>query len=167
MAACTEIGIRCPGGAARLPLFLLRGRLLTSGDQEAAIALLLEALREDPKLFTARRLLAVNLSRHPTLCRTAERHFLAALDLEPGDTDLRYQLALYYRNAGLRARAMVQLQSLLASDPPPGGTTGPESVAGRRGSRPQARELDHDGSLNCTLTAIQTFTGTPSLVAGR
>jgi tetratricopeptide (TPR) repeat protein len=90
--------------------------LLSRGDQEAAIAFLLEAVREDPKLFPARRVLAVTLSRHASLSRTAERHFLAALEMEPGDVDLRYQFALYYRKAGLRARAMTQLRTLLEVD---------------------------------------------------
>ena len=90
--------------------------LLSRGDQEAAIAFLLEAVREDPKLFAARRLLAITLSRHASLSRTAERHFLAALELEPGDADLRYQFALYYRKAGLRSRAVTQLRTLLELD---------------------------------------------------
>ena len=91
--------------------------LLSRGDSDAAIALLLEAVREDPTLLAARRLLAVNLSRHASLSRTAERHFLAALEQEPGDVDLRYQLALYYRKAGLRTRAIAQLRILLDTDP--------------------------------------------------
>lgn len=91
--------------------------LLNRGDHEAAIALLLEAVREDPRLLSARRLLAVTLSRHPSLSRTAERHFLTTLELDPGDAELRYELAMYYRKAGLKARAIAQLQGVLETAP--------------------------------------------------
>src|SRR5262249_12657359 len=91
--------------------------LLLTGDRERAITLLLEGVRVDPYDNSARKLLAVTLAHHASLSRNAERHFLAALDADPGDVDLRYKLALYYKRAGLPKRAMTALRTLLAAAP--------------------------------------------------
>jgi tetratricopeptide (TPR) repeat protein len=91
--------------------------LIERGDSERAIPQLLEAVDLDPEEHAARRLLALALSNSPTLSRNAERHFLAALEQEPGDVDLRYRLARYYRRLGLPARALVHLRTVLRSDP--------------------------------------------------
>jgi len=86
-------------------------------EPEKAVPLLLEAVELDPENRPARRLLAVTLARHPTLSRSAERHFLVALEQDPEDVDLRYRLAVYYTRLGLPARARVHLQAVLKSDP--------------------------------------------------
>lgn len=91
--------------------------LLQRGDREGAVALLLESVRMDPGDRPTRRTLALALAEHPTLFRSAERHFLAALDLEPTDHELRYELAAYYSRAGLPKRALAQLRALLADLP--------------------------------------------------
>jgi tetratricopeptide (TPR) repeat protein len=91
--------------------------LLEKGDRDAAIPLLLESVDLDPQDRACRRLLALTLAQHPTLVRTAERHFLAALEQDPHDVELRYRLALYYRKAGLPTRAMAQLNLVLSQNP--------------------------------------------------
>lgn len=90
---------------------------LMDRDPEGAITLLLRGVELDPKDKACRRLLALTLAKHSTLSRTAERHFLTALELDPGDLDLRYRLAMYYKKAGIPARAVVQLKAVLAANP--------------------------------------------------
>jgi DnaJ-domain-containing protein 1 len=91
--------------------------LLEQGKRDAAVPLLLEAVDRDPQERNCRRLLALTLANHPTLHRTAERHFLAALEQDPHDIELRYRLAAYYRRAGLPTRGMAQLNMVLNQDP--------------------------------------------------
>jgi thioredoxin-like negative regulator of GroEL len=79
--------------------------------------MLLESVDLDPTDRACRRLLALTLAQHPTLVRTAERHFLAALEHDPHDVELRYRLAVYYRKAGLPTRAMAQLNIVLSQNP--------------------------------------------------
>lgn len=92
-------------------------RLLDHGERERAIPLLLEAVDLDPEERPARRLLAVTLAHHPTLQRTAERHFLVALEQDSQDLDLRYRLAVYYRRMNLPARAVIHLRGVVSADP--------------------------------------------------
>jgi tetratricopeptide (TPR) repeat protein len=91
--------------------------LLTQGDRDGAIPLLLEALGREPGDRTSRRLLALTLAQHRTLFRIAERHFLIALEQEPDDLELRYRLGVYYQTkAALPDRAQVQLELVLKQD---------------------------------------------------
>lgn len=92
-------------------------RLVADGKRDLAVALLLEAVRVDPQHRPCRRLLALALAEDPALSKAAERHFLAALDLDPTDTDLRYGLAKYYRKLGLQDRAVAELKAVLAAEP--------------------------------------------------
>jgi hypothetical protein len=46
-----------------------------------------------------------------------EQHFLRALSQDPRDHDLRYQFATYYRKAGLKARAILQLRLVVGGEP--------------------------------------------------
>jgi tetratricopeptide (TPR) repeat protein len=90
---------------------------LEQGERDAAIPLLLEAVDRAPRDRNCRRLLALTLAQHPNLHRTAERHFLTALEQDPHDIELRYRLAAYYRKAGLPTRAMTQLNLVLSQEP--------------------------------------------------
>jgi predicted Zn-dependent protease len=45
-----------------------------------------------------------------------ERLFLTLLEKQPGDAELRYRLATYYRRAGMAARAILQLRLVLSAD---------------------------------------------------
>ena len=90
--------------------------LLQQGETDAALTLLLQAVDADPRERHVRRLLALTLAEHPTLARQAERHFLAALDLDPGDLDLRCRLAHYYRRGGMLVRARLHAQAVLRVD---------------------------------------------------
>jgi thioredoxin-like negative regulator of GroEL len=91
--------------------------LLDRGQVDDAVARLLEVVERTPGDKDAHRLLALALTEHPTLFRTAERHFVAALEAEPRDFELRWRLALFYKRASLPARALVQLHALLAMAP--------------------------------------------------
>jgi tetratricopeptide (TPR) repeat protein len=91
--------------------------LLDRGERDRAVPLLLEAVDTDPEDVDSRRFLALTLAQHATLFRTAERHFLVALELEPHDVELRYRLAAYYRKAGLPKRAIVQIRRVLEANP--------------------------------------------------
>jgi tetratricopeptide (TPR) repeat protein len=92
-------------------------KLQERGQGGRALPLLLKAVEKDPLDGTARRLLAVALSREPGLAPRAERHFLAALEQDPGDVDLRFRLALYYKKIGLKARAILHLRVVVGRDP--------------------------------------------------
>jgi tetratricopeptide (TPR) repeat protein len=92
-------------------------RLVEQGRPGQALPLLLEAVNRDPGDRASRRLLALCLAEHPTLFPKAERHFLAVLEADPSDSDLRYRFASYYKRCGLTGQAALQLQSVLAVDP--------------------------------------------------
>ncbi|HEY3120712.1 MAG TPA: DUF4388 domain-containing protein [Vicinamibacteria bacterium] len=87
------------------------------GQHERAITLCLEGAMKNPEDRSCRRLLALAMAQHPTLFRAAERHFQAALEFDPGDIELRYAFGLYYKKAGLPARALAHLRAVLAADP--------------------------------------------------
>jgi hypothetical protein len=90
--------------------------LLQHDQTDAALTLLLQAVDADPRERNVRRKLALALADHPTLARQAERHFLAALDLDPRDLDLRCRLAHYYRRGGMLVRARLHAQAVLRVD---------------------------------------------------
>ena len=92
-------------------------RLQDRGEGDRALPLLLKAVERDPKDQQARRELAIALAADPALAPKAERHFLAALEQDPLDTDLRYRLALFYKKAGLKARALLHLRVVVGRDP--------------------------------------------------
>jgi tetratricopeptide (TPR) repeat protein len=92
-------------------------RLKDAGEGDRALPLLLKAVEKDPKDHGARRELAIALAADPALAPKAERHFLAALDQDPLDTDLRYRLAVFYKKAGLKARALLHLRVVVGRDP--------------------------------------------------
>jgi hypothetical protein len=90
---------------------------MQAGMLERAITLLLEGAMKNPDDRSCRRLLALAMSQHEALFRAAERHFLAALESDPTDIELRYAFGLYYKKAGLAARAAAHLRAVLAADP--------------------------------------------------
>jgi tetratricopeptide (TPR) repeat protein len=90
--------------------------LQTRGEGDRALSLLLRAVEKDPQDHPARRALALALAGHPALAPKAERHFLAALEQDPLDTELRYRLAVFYRKAGFKARAILHLRVVLGRD---------------------------------------------------
>ena len=92
-------------------------RLKDKGEGDRALPLLLKAVEKDPKDHSARRELAIALAADPALAPKAERHFLAALEQDPLDTDLRYRLAVFYKKAGLKARALLHLRVVVGRDP--------------------------------------------------
>jgi tetratricopeptide (TPR) repeat protein len=92
-------------------------RLQSQGEGDRALPLLLKAVEADPRHAAARRELAIALAADPALAPKAERHFLAALEQDPLDTDLRYRLAVFYKKAGLKARALLHLRVVVGRDP--------------------------------------------------
>jgi tetratricopeptide (TPR) repeat protein len=95
---------------------LARG-LLEKGQRQRAVEALHEALDRYPEARGLRRLLAMTLSRESGFLPRVEALFLAALEKEPQDVELRYALASYYRRSGLAARAILQLRLVLSADP--------------------------------------------------
>ena len=109
---------RIPGAeASAADLVREARRLQESGQGDRALPLLLKAVERDAKDRLARRELAMALSQHPDLALRAERHFLAALEQDPGDVDLRYRLAVFYKKSGYKARAVLHLKVVLGRDP--------------------------------------------------
>lgn len=90
--------------------------LLEHGQRAPAIELLTSLLEREPDAHGCRRLLAMALAQEPGFRTDVESHFLTALDARPKDTELRYRLATYYRRAGMRARAILQLRLVLSGD---------------------------------------------------
>jgi hypothetical protein len=90
--------------------------LLEHGQRAPAIELLTSLLEREPGAHGCRRLLAMALAQEPGFRTEVESHFLTALDARPRDTELRYRLATYYRRAGMRARAILQLRLVLSGD---------------------------------------------------
>jgi tetratricopeptide (TPR) repeat protein len=91
--------------------------LLEKGDRARALEVLQAAIARDPQARGARRLLAMLLAREGGFDTEVERHFTTVLDVDPGDAELRYALASYYRRAGLGGRALLQLRLVLSADP--------------------------------------------------
>jgi hypothetical protein len=91
--------------------------LLENGQRAAAVELLRSLLGQFPEASGCRRLLAVTLAQARGFHSEVEQLFLTALKANPDDVELRYHLASYYRRAGMRARAMLQLRLVLSADP--------------------------------------------------
>jgi hypothetical protein len=92
-------------------------QLLERGRRPQAIAVLTEVLGRHPDARGCRRLLAMTRAQEGGFEPAVERLFLTALEKEPGDVELRYRLATYYRRAGMGARAILQLRLVLSADP--------------------------------------------------
>ncbi|HEV8253664.1 MAG TPA: DUF4388 domain-containing protein [Vicinamibacteria bacterium] len=105
------------------------------GDHERAITLCLEGAMKNPDDRSCRRILALAMAQHNALFRAAERHFLAALEFDPTDIELRYAFGLYYKKAGLPARAAAHLRAVLAADPRHEGARRELQELGPRGER--------------------------------
>ncbi len=96
----------------------LRARaLLEKGRREEAVELLTALVAQHPQEVGCRGLLAMARAHEGGFDLAVERLFLDVLEVEPKDVGLRYRLATYYRRAGMRARAMLQLRLVLSSDP--------------------------------------------------
>ncbi len=91
--------------------------LLERGQREQAVEVLTTLVEQHPRAMGGRRLLAMTLAQDGGFDRAVEGLFLEVLEVEPEDVGLRYRLATYYRRAGMRARAMLQLRLVLSSDP--------------------------------------------------
>ena len=98
-------------------LVLEARRMQDRGESERALPVLLKAVEKDPRDRMARRELAIALAADAALAPKAERHFLAALEQDPLDTELRYRLAAFYKRAGLKARALLHLRVVVGRDP--------------------------------------------------
>jgi tetratricopeptide (TPR) repeat protein len=112
-----EAPLATPSPGASLAPDILARRLLEKGDRARALEVLRAAIERDPQARGSRRLLAMVLARDGGFDVAVERHFTTALEAEPGDLELRYALASYYRRAGLGGRALLQLRLVLAGDP--------------------------------------------------
>jgi tetratricopeptide (TPR) repeat protein len=91
--------------------------LLDNRQRQAAAELLNEVLERHPDAHECRRLLAMTLAHEPGFRPEVEGHFLKTLEALPRDSELRHRLAIYYRRAGMSARAILQLRLVLSADP--------------------------------------------------
>lgn len=89
---------------------------LERGNRDRAVALLREAVANHPGARGPRRLLALTLGRESGFQQAVEQLFTDLLEGEPGDTELRYALASYYRKGGFAGRAILQLRLVLSAD---------------------------------------------------
>lgn len=118
LSAPAKTGTTSPAAHGRAARLVREARRLAdTGHRDRAISFLVEAVGLDDRDVAAHRMLAQLMAEHPTLAPRAERHFVAALEANPEDTELRYLLATYYRQRGLADRAIGQLKSLLAVHP--------------------------------------------------
>jgi hypothetical protein len=89
---------------------------LERGHRDRAIAILRQAVANHPDAYAPRRLLALTLGREGGFQQAVEQLFVDLLQQDPGDTELRYALASYYRKGGLAGRAILQLRLVLSAD---------------------------------------------------
>lgn len=112
-----EAPAETPAPGASVEAEPLARRLLEKGDRARALEVLHAAVERDPQMRSARRLLAMLLAREGGFDAAVERHFTISLEADPGDVELRYALASYYRRAALGGRALLQLRLVLSADP--------------------------------------------------
>ena len=86
-------------------------------DWAGAIPLLFELVDFEPENATFRGLLAKAMFKHPVMRRNAERHFLEAIRLSPGNAELHTWLGLYYKSFGMGLRADAEFRAALEIDP--------------------------------------------------
>jgi hypothetical protein len=89
---------------------------LEKGQRSRGVEVLREVLERHPDALACRRLLAMTLAQEGGFEPAVERLFLTLLEKQPGDAELRYRLATYYRRAGMAARAILQLRLVLSAD---------------------------------------------------
>lgn len=87
------------------------------GEFESAIGLLSDAVTLAPDCARYHGELAALLEKVPTRREQAERHFLRATELEPGNLFYHLQLGSFYRAIGLLSRAEQQFVLALKLDP--------------------------------------------------
>lgn len=119
--AAREAAVDAPAGPEAAPsapdLVRRAEAFLEKGEGDRGLPLLMKAVELDPSYRPGQRLLAICLAADPALAQRAERHFLAALEDDVTDVDLRYRLARYYKKMGLSPRAILQLRIVLGQDP--------------------------------------------------
>ncbi len=86
-------------------------------DWAGAIPFLFELVDFEPENATFRGLLAKAMFKHPVMRRNAERHFLEAIRLSPGNAELHTWLGLYYKSFGMGLRADSAFRTALEIDP--------------------------------------------------
>jgi tetratricopeptide (TPR) repeat protein len=89
--------------------------MLDRGERDRAMEILRREVERNPAARGCRRILALQLSHEP-FAAPAERVILEALDDDPEDPEMRYRLAVYYKKAGMAARAILQLKVVVGID---------------------------------------------------
>jgi curved DNA-binding protein CbpA len=91
--------------------------LLAKGDFEKAVERLKGCVWLDPEKAVYHHFLGMAESEMPKLRKSAEQHFLKAIEFNKMTTASRLELAKLYIKVGLRRKAEMQLQELLRWDP--------------------------------------------------
>ncbi|HTY61077.1 MAG TPA: DnaJ domain-containing protein [Acidobacteriota bacterium] len=91
--------------------------LMAKGDYEKAVERLKGSVWLDPEKAAYHHFLGVAESEMPKLRKSAEQHFLKAIELNKSATASRLELAKLYIKVELRRKAEIQLQELMRWDP--------------------------------------------------
>jgi cytochrome c-type biogenesis protein CcmH/NrfG len=105
-------------GAARIEHLLMEGEVrMTVGDFAAAVKSYGNLVELAPDVAAYRVRLAIAMAGWPRTAKRAERQFLEAVRLEPGNADLHYRFGLYYKVMKQRPRAIAEMRTALRINP--------------------------------------------------
>lgn len=86
-------------------------------DWNGASSLLHELVALEPKNAAYQLMLGQAMQCHPTQSKTAEEHFVQAVELAPEDPSVHVALGRYYQRAQKHGRAIAELRKALELDP--------------------------------------------------
>ena len=105
-------------GKARLEHLLMEGEVrMTVGDYANAVKVYQTLVELAPENASYRVRLAVAMATWPRTTKRAERQFLEAVRLQPGNADLHYRFGLYYKVMKQRPRAIAELRTAVRLSP--------------------------------------------------
>jgi tetratricopeptide (TPR) repeat protein len=90
---------------------------MSVGEYAKAISTYSKIVECWPKVAAYRVRLAVAMSRRPETARQAEREFLEAIRLEPGNADHHFRLGLYYKALSVHSRMIATFRAVVELDP--------------------------------------------------
>jgi len=105
-------------GIARVEHMLMEAEVrMTVGDYANAIRLYDRLVEQAPDVATYRVKLAIAMTHYPRTVKRAEREFVEATRLEPGNPDIYYQLGLYYKIMKQKSRAISAFRTAIRLAP--------------------------------------------------
>jgi tetratricopeptide (TPR) repeat protein len=105
-------------GIARVEHMLMEAEVrMTVGDYANAIKVYDRLVEQAPDVAAYRVKLAIAMTHHPRTVKRAEREFVEATRLEPGNPDIHYQLGLYYKIMKQKSRAIAAFRTAIRLAP--------------------------------------------------